>query len=191
MTAYELGVDVSKWQVPEKVDWRKLYEVDGVRFMVARYAYGNLVDATFWKHGWFALQQGGIEISAYQFLVADHNAAQQATLALQIAHLLQTPFVIDIEGKGLTKKHIDIWMETFMRSGLKPMVYCSQSSWKECYGIEAHPYGDLPLWVANYTTAPSPAMPKGWNTFRSWQYTSNGRLSGYKGAIDLNRRISK
>ena len=49
MTAYEIGVDVSKWQAPERMNWRKLRDEAGVRFVIARHCYGVLVDATFWR----------------------------------------------------------------------------------------------------------------------------------------------
>ena len=189
MTAYELGVDVSKWQTPEKVDWRKLRDESGIRFVIARYAYGNLIDTTFWKHGWFALLAGGIKIGAYQYLVPNQDAFQQANIVLGIAHQLQIPIVLDVEAKGLNSKQIDIWINTVLKTGITPMIYCSKSSWRECYGAGNHKWSNLPLWVANYTTAATPAMPDGWDKFEYWQFTSNGRLQGYTGAIDVNRKV--
>ena len=186
---YELGVDVSKWQTPEKVDWRKLRDEAGVRFVIARYAYGNLVDASFWKHGWLAHAAGGIAVGGYQYLVSTQDAGQQAGTALQIARHLTIPFVLDVEQKGLTKQHIDAWLFSFMRSGLTPMIYTSRFAWAECYGSSNHEWGRLPLWVANYTTAPKPALPLGWSEYKYWQYSQSGRLNGYGGDIDCNRKV--
>ena len=45
MTAYEVGIDVSKWQAPERLNWRRLRDEGGVRFVVARHCYGVQVDA--------------------------------------------------------------------------------------------------------------------------------------------------
>ena len=185
---YELGVDVSKWQTPEKVDWRKLRDEAGVRFVIARHSYGLQVDSTFWRHGWAAMRAGGITVSGYQYLVANRSAAEQASLAIPIAKQLEEPYVLDVEGEGLTKKHIDEWLTVFIRSGLTPMIYCSRSSWQRCYGSGAHPWGHLPLWVANYTNAATPAMPEGWSDWVLWQFTSKAQLAGYKGDLDCNRR---
>ena len=187
---YELGVDVSKWQMPEKVDWRKLRDAAGVRFVIARHTYGVQVDNTFWRHGWAAMRAGGISISGYQYLLANIPATAQASLAISVARELDQPYVLDVEAPGLTAKHIDTWLDTFMRAGLahKPMIYCSRHTWHTCYGTGAHRWGHLPLWVANYTTAVAPAMPNGWDDWQIWQYSDKGRLSGYEGYIDCNRR---
>ena len=187
--AYELGVDVSKWQTPEKVDWRKLRDAAGVRYMFGRYAYGNLIDATFWRHGWRAMQAGGIRTGAYQYLVPTQDALQQATLALSIASHLSIPFVVDIEARGLTAKHIDTWMEAFVRANMPFIIYTSHSAWRACYGVGPHKWMHIPLWIANYTTASKPMLADGWDKYAYWQYSQNGRLQGYDGAIDLNRRL--
>lgn len=189
MTAHEVGIDVSKWQVPEKLNWGKLHAEGGVRFVIARHSYGLLVDKTFWLHGWRAMRAGGVQIGAYQYLLANIPATAQVSLALQVAREIDLPFVLDVEAPGLTAKHIDTWLESFTRSGLTPMIYCSQSSWRDCYGAGAHRWGHLPLWVANYTTAAAPAMPDGWTSWQIWQHTDKGRLSGFDGPLDCNRRV--
>lgn len=188
---YELGVDVSKWQTPEKVDWQRLKTESNIKFVIARYSYGMLVDSTFWRHGWQAMRVSGIALGAYQYLVPTQDAQQQAGLALQIARQLDMPFVLDVEARGLTAKQIDAWLNTFARANASAMIYCSQTSWRECYGAGAHKWSHLPLWVANYTEAAKPAMPDGWQDWAIWQHSQNGRLAGYSGALDLNRRKLK
>ena len=188
MTAHEVGIDVSKWQVPEKLNWRKLREEAGVRFVIARHSYGLQADATFWRHGWRAMRAGGVKVGAYQYLLANVPATAQVALALQVARELEMPFVLDVEAPGLTAKQIDMWLDSYTRTGLTPMIYCSQSSWRECYGSGPHRWGHLPLWVANYTTRAEPAMPDGWTSWQIWQHTDKGTLPGYEGLIDCNRR---
>lgn len=185
---YELGVDVSKWQVPEKLNWRKLRDEAGVRFVIARHTCGLVADATFWRHGWRAMRAGGVQVGAYQYLSPHVPATAQVSLALQVARELELPYVLDVEAPGLTAKHIDTWLDSFTRSGLTPMIYCSQSSWRECYGAGPHRWAHLPLWVANYTKADKPAMPDGWSSWQIWQHTDNGALAGFDLPIDCNRR---
>jgi lysozyme len=69
------------------------------------------------------------------------------------------------------------------------MIYCSRHSWATCYGAGPHRWSHLPLWVANYTTADAPAMPDGWASWQIWQHSDRGRLAGYDGHIDTNRRV--
>ena len=186
--AYEIGVDVSKWQTPERVNWRRLRDEAGVRFVIARHAYGLQVDVSFWRHTWGAMRAGGISVSGYQYLVGNQDAAAQASLALTVARELDEPYVLDVEGAGVTRNNVDAWMEVFLRGGRTPVIYCSRSSWERCYGRGAHRWGAIKLWVANYTTGPKPVMPDGWADWATWQHSQNGRLAGYNGSIDLNRR---
>jgi beta-glucosidase len=45
------------------------------------------------------------------------------------------------------------------------------------------------MWVANFTTAASPALPAGWADWSFWQYTSAGTVAGISttGATDLDQ----
>lgn len=184
---YELGVDVSKWQTPEKVNWRRLRDEAGVRFMFARHCYGLQVDQSFWRHTWGAMR-AGIPVSGYQYLVGGQDPAAQASLALTVARELDEPYVLDVEGAGVTAKSVDTWLEVFLRGGRTPVIYCSRSSWERCYGRGPHKWGAIKLWVANYTAGAAPIMPDGWSDWSTWQFSQNGRLDGYNGAIDVNRR---
>jgi hypothetical protein len=46
---------------------------------------------------------------------------------------------------------------------------------------------DRKLWVAHYTTSPTPLMPTGWSKWWLWQHTSSGKLAGYAGNLDMSR----
>lgn len=54
-----------------------------------------------------------------------------------------------------------------------------------------HYWGDEltqhPLWIANFTTAPHPQMPAGWEHWTIWQHSDSGRVPGIGGPVDLNR----
>ena len=183
---YELGVDVSKWQTPEKVDWRKIRS-GGYSFVFARYSYGVQIDSTFFSHSLRAIN-AGLRIAGYQYMVPQHNIAAQANLASQIANDLEMPFALDIEQAGLSRSMIDDWIGKFLLQSPHLIIYTSKFKWLQCYGTAIHTYASrLPLWVANYTNAEQPMLPSGWSTWTYWQYSSTGRINGYDGDIDLNR----
>lgn len=185
MTAYELGVDVSKWQVPDKIDWLAIKE-QGYSFIFARHSYGTSVDTQFLRHALRA-SRAGFRVSAYQYLVP-HNIRAQAMVALQIAGDLSMPYVLDVEQKGLTKTMIDDWIAAFTNGNSNLIIYTSRFAWLQCYGNAIHDYGKKhELWVANYTQAPLPLLPNGWKDWQYWQFTSTGRLQGYNADLDLNR----
>ena len=184
--AYELGVDVSKWQAPEKVNWRKI-KSSGYSFVFARYSYGVQIDSTFFSHNLRAMN-AGLRIAGYQYMVPQHNIAIQAKLASQIASDLDMPFALDIEQAGLSRSMIDDWIGQFLLNSPHLIIYTSKFKWLQCYGTSIHTYASrLPLWVANYTNAEQPLLPSGWSTWTYWQYSSTGRIDGYNGDIDLNR----
>ncbi len=184
---YELGVDVSKWQVPEKVDWQKV-RAAGCKFVIARHSYGTVADSAFYRHALRALN-AGMEFMAYQYLVNHHPAVKQAEFAISVARDLPGPYVLDVEMDGLTKPIIDQWISVFLQSKLPLMIYTSRYAWAKCYGPNYHAHYQLPLWVANYTKAAKPVLPMGWAAWKYWQYTDAGRIDGYFGNLDLNRRV--
>ena len=67
-----------------------------------------------------------------------------------------------------------LWMQYFYNkintlSGLPCMVYAS-AGYLNAHLPAGHNLGNNPLWVANYTDKPSPAIPHGWDTWFLWQY---------------------
>ena len=183
---YELGVDVSKWQVPEKVDWVK-FAAQGIKFVYARCSYGILEDTTFYRHAVRAMAKG-IQVGGYQYLLPQVSAKLQAQKAKVFAQDFALPFVLDVEQRGLNSAVIDNWIGEFMTYQIPLMIYTSKFAWKDCYGLQPHPHGQHKLWVANYTDASSPAIPSGWNHWDYWQYSSRGKLEGFAYNIDMNRR---
>jgi lysozyme len=71
--------------------------------------------------------------------------------------------------------------------GVRPGIYTARWWWDPNVGLTswAKTYS---LWVANYTAAPKPLMPKGWTDWRIWQYSETGIVPGIPGSTDLNRR---
>jgi GH25 family lysozyme M1 (1,4-beta-N-acetylmuramidase) len=89
------------------------------------------------------------------------------------------------------------WLDTvYSMTGIKPMIYMSESvvnqyDWSRVAGAD---YG---LWVAKYkdmqtdrnydmSKAGNKPQVKWWKFYALWQWTSSGRLDGYKGNIDCD-----
>jgi GH25 family lysozyme M1 (1,4-beta-N-acetylmuramidase) len=76
----------------------------------------------------------------------------------------------------------------------RPMVYTS-SGWWNSIGDPRHPIQDaFALWVANWTAAPQPSVPKGWTKYSLWQWSAqsgplaNHPIKGIPGkSVDRNR----
>jgi lysozyme len=69
------------------------------------------------------------------------------------------------------------------RYGVKPILYSGLSF----AAAQLQGFGDYPLWLAEYTSAPMPRIPGGWKTWTFWQYSQDGRIDGVDGAVDLDR----
>ncbi|MGH3658900.1 MAG: glycoside hydrolase family 25 protein, partial [Micromonosporaceae bacterium] len=78
------------------------------------------------------------------------------------------------------------WLDTVEDlTGRTPIIYTGPSFWNDHVGSNA--FGRYPLWIAHYTTKPSPIIPVGWTAYTFWQYTSSGRVSGIQGAVVRTR----
>ena len=83
---------------------------------------------------------------------------------------------------------VERWCDyVYQRTGVKPIVYCSQSIMHNFSNI-----GDYGLWVAQYadysvTGYQQSPWREGAYSCAIRQYTSTGRLPGYGGYLDLNK----
>ncbi len=50
-----------------------------------------------------------------------------------------------------------------------------------------HRLSQHPLWVAHWTTAAHPRLPVGWSDWMIWPQSSQGRINGIQGFVDLNQ----
>jgi GH25 family lysozyme M1 (1,4-beta-N-acetylmuramidase) len=76
---------------------------------------------------------------------------------------------------GLSPTQMSSWIRQFLqrvtqRIGRVPMIYTNTNWWNPCTGSDAT-FGDYPLDIAGYTTAP-PRLPAGWSTFAIWQHAA-------------------
>lgn len=89
------------------------------------------------------------------------------------------------------------WLdEVYRLSGVKPMIYMNESV-VNAYNWSAIAEAGYGLWVAKYrdnepdynhdmSRAGNPPKVKWWEFCAMWQWTSTGRLDGYKGNIDCD-----
>lgn len=191
------GVDVSSYE--PKVDWRKL-RTQGFRFAFIRATSGiGFVDSKFKEH-WEGARSEGILRSAYLYLIATQDPAQQANLFITTlgADKGELPPVIDLEDKynenasntkiiDTCKAVLDLVEKAFKR---KPMIY-SRTQYLNVHvsrsGKAPSWAADYPLWLAQYPyvfdakTMPNKNMPTqtvGWQDWKFWQYSESAIIDG-------------
>jgi len=188
------AIDVSEAQ--GVIDWQQVAR-SGVRAAYIRATQGTAqVDARFHENAQNAAQ-AGISVGFYHPLIASQDGTAQAAHFLkQIeAHPYQLPPAIDVElDNGQTPAVIAdrlYAMATAVEALIqrRPVIYTSWGFWSSKVGGQHDSYfGNCKLWIANYTDASKPLIPRGWSTYWLWQYTSSGSVTGIKGRVDLNRR---
>jgi lysozyme len=187
------GVDVSSYQ--GEIDWKILAD-QNIHFAFIKATEGSSYqDASFDKNFDAALKTP-LKIGAYHFFSFDSPGETQArNFITRVPNVPGTlPPVVDIEPDAKrrntpeNKEKAQSILHTLLaileaHYGKKPILYVTQSSYEQ-YVRGA--YEKYPLWIRDIFRAPHLPDQRQW-VF--WQYSSRGRLEGYKGMekhIDLN-----
>lgn len=203
------GVDVAAYQHPggAPISWPQVAQA-GISFAVVKATEGTYYQNPYALSDITAAQAAGLSVGAYAFAIPNGNGGSASAVA-QADYLLSylgplsasVPVMLDIEYNpyaggtcyGLSPAQLAAWVSAFSaevvaKTGHAPYVYTAQGFWNPCTGGSAVVATD-PLWVANYTTASSPALPGGWANWTIWQYSSTGTVSGIAaaGATDLDQ----
>ncbi|MDX9723353.1 MAG: GH25 family lysozyme [Myxococcota bacterium] len=184
------GIDVSYWQ--GDIDWQQVRDA-GYQFAFIRVSDGvSVVDNRF-DANWMAAADAGVLRGAYQFFRPSVDPIAQAELLLQKLDLLSPldlPPVIDVEtADGMPPEEVaarlQIWLEYVQdATGRKPIIYTGKFIWEAL--VKSNDFSNYPLWIAQYGPE-CPNLPANWQSWKFFQYTSQGTVPGITGKVDLNR----
>ena len=190
----DFGIDVSHWQ--GDIDWNAVRN-DGYVFAFVKATEGtSYVDSKFSQN----VNNGnsaGLYIGAYHFAHPDSNNA-----TAEADHFVDTilPYLqngklklkpaLDLEtGSSLGKDKLSKWVNEFMnrvkaRTGISPIIY-TNSNYANHYLDSSVTQWDL--WIAHWTYDPNGTPDTGiWSTWKFWQYSDKGTVSGISGYVDLD-----
>jgi GH25 family lysozyme M1 (1,4-beta-N-acetylmuramidase) len=197
------GIDVSKHN--GNIDWSKVAK-SNVDFAIIRAAvrgYGTegrlLPDESFDKNA-KAATENGITVGAYIFseaiTVEEANEEAELILSLIEPYKIKGPVVIDIEdiqndtgrNEALSPKELTDIVLTFCNKvkekGYTPMIYCNLKGFIGM--LEFERLEGIEKWYAYY--GDELYFPY---DVSIWQYTSNGKIDGINGVVDLNISFKK
>ncbi|MGI8655455.1 MAG: GH25 family lysozyme [Pyrinomonadaceae bacterium] len=192
MSAPEIieGIDVSRWQ--SQVDYSRVARV-GIKYVLCKATQSlHHVDPLFGRN-WAGIKAAGLIRGAYHFASPMRPAIEQADFFARTVGALDAgdlPLVLDIEdANNLPPIRVARWVSDFVlrlqqTTGRDPIIYTTASFWKDHCGLVT--LGHLPLWVAHYTNAQEPILPRGWDNYTFWQYTQAGHVDGVTGNVDRN-----
>lgn len=190
---YVNGIDVSHFN--GTVDWSRV-AAGGIAF-----AYAKATEGMHTRDARFEANYDGIKASnllrgAYHFFHADLDAAAQANNFLSVVSALapgDLPPMLDVEAApdGLSAASIAagvrIWLDAVQQAlGRTPVLYTSASFWNARL-TGSREFSVFPLWVAHYTTRPSPNLPAGFSDFTFWQFDEHQTVDGISGSVDMDR----
>lgn len=184
------------------IDWAKVTAA-GVVFVYIRASIGVYgMDTRLDEYAKGALA-AGLEVGFYHVFSPTQDGAAQAAhcrAAVNRYPPARLPVAIDYELTGanpaLTAERLYALADGLESGfGRKPVIYTAKGYWSLAQIAGQHDawFGQCPLWIAHYTSAARPALPRGWNDWAIWQYSSSGQIDGIGDAqtpvrVDLNRR---
>lgn len=191
---YFLGVDVSRHQGP--MDWKKC-AARGVTFAAIRVTVGNYYTDPRFEENWQGAKAAGLLVTAYHVVTPEYSVRSQMERFRAVigGHWPDLPPVLDCEltrgqDKDIVTARIEGCAQAVINWGMaRPIIYTRQSWWDH-YVLPSYYWDVFPLWVANYTDAPQPLLPRDWTTWKIWQYSSKGdgpKYGAESKSIDLNR----
>lgn len=192
---YDLGIDVSRWQ--GQMNWQVAKDA-GIVFAIIKMSEGSATaDPTFTRNVSECVARG-IRVGYYHFWRPGVDPDAQfdwiESLLARQPHRPELGLALDCEtADGLSNAVISANLARLSRRildkhGEYPTIYTSQSFWSKIGAWSE--WAQHPLWVANWTTAASPAMPKSWQNWKIWQYevyTPGSKYGAQSAGIDLNR----
>jgi lysozyme len=184
------GIDVSTYQ--GVITWSRVKEA-GVAFAFARISDGTTVSDTQFASNWKAMKVAGVLRGPYQYFRASEDPVAQAGLVGKSLNgaggLLpgDLPVVMDIEtadgqSNATVQAEMAVWLEAVARAtGRAPIIYTNPAT----SSVIGSRFANYALWVANWGQI-CPTMPSGWSTWRFWQYSDTGSVSGVPAMVDLD-----
>lgn len=180
------GIDVSKWQA--NIDYAKAKkEID---FVIIRCGHGAGKVDRYFMQNYHNAKSENIPVGAYWYSTAltKSQAKLEAKAFLKAVSGLtfEFPLYVDIEepeqfkkGKKFVNDIIRVFCDTLEDAGYYAGVYMSCSPAKQYVSRETYERYDL--WIAQYSNKLTYPDKVG-----MWQFTSNGRIAGIKGDVDMN-----
>lgn len=184
--------DLSKWQ--GAIDWTAAArELD---FCILRAQYGHeKADERYLEYA-AGCEAQGIPYGAYSYCLFDDEETAREEARFFVERIKGTKplyLVLDLEPGGVKahniRKEASAYIDELHTLGVKRVgLYIAHHAYK-AYNIDASE-ADF-VWIPRYGKNSGEPEKKPAYPCDLWQYTSNGRVSGIKGRVDLNQLMNE
>lgn len=189
------GIDVSKHQ--GTIDWKKVKD-DGIEFAIIRIGYGGsapVKDEKF-EENYKNARAVGIKVGAYLYSYANSQSdidKEKASVKTWLnGRVLDLPFYIDIEDKktqgdlsvSALSNLVNSFCEFIENLGYWAGIYANKN-WLETK-LDMNKLNKYTVWLAQWTNNPTYQ-----GSYGMWQYTSDGKVNGINGRVDMNYQVKE
>lgn len=191
-----LIIDVSSHN--GEIDWNKVKEsgVDGAMIRLGYRGYGDatIVEDECFQKNIAGAKNAGLKVGVYFFsqAITPEEAIEEAEYVTEKiwGRGVSLPVAFDMEpfmGNERFLNHdiksktemADAFLKVITKFGYEPILY-GNPTWLT-NDVDISKLTEYPIWLAHYTYSTEwPYM------FRMWQFTSQGRVNGISGDVDLN-----
>jgi lysozyme len=180
-----IGIDVSHWQ--GLIDWAKVrQEAD---FAIMKCSQGVTYPDSMYPANKAGAVKYGIPHGAYHWLKPLVDGVNQADyFYATAADKTMKVWAIDFEEFGASAGiNLELAVKRLRDlTGCDPLIYTRPSVWNTYFSDVPDWAKNCPLWIADPDPVAAPDLPKGWNTWKIWQYSWKGVLAGIN-PVDLDR----
>lgn len=180
------GIDVSSWQ--DIIDWKRVKSA-GIDFAILRSSFYIRKDKTF-EYNIVEAQKAGVMVGVYHYCYATTvlEAREEARYFLSVIepYELDFPVILDFEdpsqedlGKSRLTAIAKAFLDEIKDAGYYAMLYANKH-WLTTL-LDMDRLSEYDLWLAEWRTSPTYS-----GNFGIWQFSSEGRVSGIRGDVDLN-----
>ena len=184
-------IDISEWQLPEAIDYNILAK--NIAGAIVRVQYGSFHRDVHFETHLKKLQEYKVPVAVYAWVrgTSISDMKQEARDFYQRAKKFQPTFWwLDVEEKSYSdmRNGCESYRQELKRLGAKKVgVYIANHLYHQ-FNLAVEKFDAI--WIPTY--GQNNGRYEGFNPtcttrYDLHQYTSNGRISGYKGAMDLNR----
>jgi GH25 family lysozyme M1 (1,4-beta-N-acetylmuramidase) len=184
------GIDISHWQGDLTLDWWVTAYNEGYRFVFLKATEGlEFADPKYAINKTNA-QLAGFKVGAYHFARPEKSGIRQAEFFISVAGELDIGGVWDLEDDGGVD---DIVVNSRTEDFLSTLNSHYEYSWMYSAAWfldprQINPQVPYYRWVAHWTTASEPYMPRIWRDreYDAWQHSNSEEVAG-KTPINGNR----
>ncbi|WP_242387343.1 GH25 family lysozyme [Enterococcus gallinarum] len=188
-------LDISEWQVPSSINYDQLAKsVDGV---IVRIQYGsNYIDKHYKTHI-VEFQKRGIPVAVYAWVrgISNSDMEKEATDFYNRAKAYNPSFWwLDVEEKSMgdMRTGVEKYRAKLKSLGAKKVGAYIANHLYASFNLDTSKFDGI--WIPTYGSNNDQyngSNPTATSNYDIHQYTSNGKLSGYSGSLDLNRIVRK